>query len=191
LATGKKNAARLGAHIVFADESGFLLTPTVAKTWAPVGKTPIMHHVDRRDRVSVISAITVSPRRKHLNLYFQLHLQNIRQQEAREFLRYLLRHLRGHVYLLWDGGPPHTGRLVRILAHRVRRLHLVRFPGYAPELNPDEGIWKLAKGMLANGCPADTAELLAAVSNALRAVQRRPDNLRACIHHSGLPFVVP
>jgi len=191
LAESKKNAARLGAHIVFADESGFLLTPTVAKTWAPVGKTPIVHHVDRRDRVSVISAITVSPGRKRLNLYFQLYLKNIRQQEARDFLRYLLRHLRGHVYLLWDGGPPHTGRLVRNLAQRVRRLHLVRFPGYAPELNPDEGVWKLAKGMLANGCPADATELLATVSNALQAVQCRRDNLRACIHHSGLPFVVP
>src|SRR5439155_19127234 len=34
LASGKKNAARLGAHLVFADESGFLLAPLVAKTWA-------------------------------------------------------------------------------------------------------------------------------------------------------------
>src|SRR5207253_4546093 len=32
----KKNAARLGAHIVFADESGFLLAPLVVRTWAPI-----------------------------------------------------------------------------------------------------------------------------------------------------------
>jgi len=35
-----KKTARLGAHLVFADESGFLLIPNVAKTWAPVGQTP-------------------------------------------------------------------------------------------------------------------------------------------------------
>src|SRR5256886_10674691 len=37
VAPGKKNAARLGAHIVFADESGFLLIPTEVRTWAPQG----------------------------------------------------------------------------------------------------------------------------------------------------------
>src|SRR5260370_8148720 len=75
MAEGKKNAARLGAHLVFADESGFLLTPTVAKTWAPIGQTPVIRHFDRRDRISVISGISVSPRRQRLNLFFQLHLQ--------------------------------------------------------------------------------------------------------------------
>ena len=44
LAAGKKNAARLGAHLVFADESGFLLAPLVAKTWAPRGCTPFQRH---------------------------------------------------------------------------------------------------------------------------------------------------
>src|SRR6202008_5048089 len=65
LAPGKKNAARLGAHIVFADESGFLLIPTVVRTWAPRGKTPShRHRQGRRDKVSVISGISVSPKRR-------------------------------------------------------------------------------------------------------------------------------
>jgi hypothetical protein len=40
VATAKKYAAWVGAHIVFVDESGFLLIPTVRRTWAPRGKTP-------------------------------------------------------------------------------------------------------------------------------------------------------
>jgi len=40
----KKNFTRLGAHLVFCDESGFLLIPSVRKTWAPKGKTPVIHH---------------------------------------------------------------------------------------------------------------------------------------------------
>jgi transposase len=156
-----------------------------------VGKTPVLRHLGRHDRVSAISAISVSPRRHRLNLFFQLHLKNIRQQQARDFLRHLLRHLRGHVYLLWDGGPPHTGRLVRDFARRVPRLHLVRFPGYAPELNPDEGVWKLAKAKLANGCPVDSAALLLSVTKALHAIRGNHRNLRACIRHAGLPFFSP
>ena len=151
----------------------------------------MLHHFDRRDRISVISGITVSPRRERLNLYFQLHLKNIQQQEARDFLRHLLRHLRGHVFLLWDGGRPHAGRLVKELVASLPRLHLLRFPGYAPELNPDEGIWKLAKRMLANGCPKDRSELSSSITRALESIRKNHNNLRGCIDHSGLPCFLP
>jgi transposase len=187
VAAGKKNVTRLGAHLIFADESGFLLTPTVAKTWAPVGKTPLLHHFDRRDRISAISGISVSPRRRRLNLLFQLYDHNIRQLEARDFLRHLLRHLRGHVIVLWDGGAPHRGRLVRQLCHRSKKLHLVRLPAYAPEFNPDEGVWKLAKQQLANGSPHDRHELMLSLLDALQAIRVNRENLRGCITHSALP----
>jgi transposase len=156
-----------------------------------VGKTPVLRHFDRRDRISAISAISVSPKRRRLNLYFQLHPKNIQQQEVRSFLRHLLRHLRGHVFVLWDGGRPHAGGLVKELARRVPRLHLLRLPGYAPELNPDEGIWCLAKRQLANGCPKDRSELTASLSNVLESIRRNRRHLRACVTHSGLPFLLP
>jgi transposase len=191
MAAAKKNSARLGAHLVFADESGFFLTPTIAKTWAPVGRTPVVHHLDRRDRISVISAISVSPVRRRSNLYFQLHMKNIQQAEVRSFLRHLLRHLRGHVFLFWDGGNPHKGQLVREFCRRVHRLHLVRLPAYAPEFNPDEGIWKLAKGALANGCPSDIFELERSLTRTLRSIRRNHRNLRGCITHSALPPFLP
>ena len=71
LAPGKKNAARLGAHIVFADESGFLLIPSVVRTWAPEGQTPIhRHRQGPRDKISVISGISLSPQRQRLGLYY-------------------------------------------------------------------------------------------------------------------------
>src|SRR2546429_6370713 len=73
VAPGKKNAARLGAHIVFADESGFLLIPTVVRTWAPQGETPIhRHRQGRRGKLSVLSGISVSPKRRRPSLYYLL-----------------------------------------------------------------------------------------------------------------------
>ena len=42
LEEGKENASWLGAHLIFIDESGFMLTPTVRRTWAPVGCTPLI-----------------------------------------------------------------------------------------------------------------------------------------------------
>lgn len=163
------------------------MTPTIAATWAPVGKTPTVHHFDRRDRVSAISGISVSPARQRLNLYFQLYTDNIRQLQARDFLRQLLRHLQGHVFVFWDGANPHRGLLVRELCARSKRLHLQRFPAYAPEFNPDEGVWKLAKQRLANGQCRDLTALLHAVLDSLGAIRANRKNLRGCITHSALP----
>ena len=78
----KKNCKRLVAHLIFIDESGFLLAPTVRKTWAPVGQTPRIRHRFRNDRISVISGLSVSPRRCHLGLYGMFAYDNIRQQYA-------------------------------------------------------------------------------------------------------------
>jgi len=93
----------LGAHIVFADESGFLLIPNVARTWAPQGQTPIhRHRQGRRDKISVISGISLSPRRHRLSLYYLLFFDNIGQDEVCRFLRELLRHLPGPLIVLLD-----------------------------------------------------------------------------------------
>ncbi|MGD0949759.1 MAG: hypothetical protein ABSA52_20320 [Candidatus Binatia bacterium] len=40
MAAGKRKAARLDAYLVFLDESGFLIIPNLAKTWAPRGSKP-------------------------------------------------------------------------------------------------------------------------------------------------------
>jgi transposase len=67
------------------------------------------------------------------------------------------------------------------------RLHLVRFPGYAPELNPDKGIWKLAKQALANGCPRDVFDLIPSLVGALESIRKNPKHLRGWIDDSALP----
>lgn len=54
-----KNAERLGAHLVFLDESGFLVIPTVTRTWAPRGCTPILRCAGRRSgKISALSALS-------------------------------------------------------------------------------------------------------------------------------------
>lgn len=190
LGAGKKNAARLGAYLVFVDESGFLITPTVRRTWAPRGQTPILRHWHRHDRISVISGVSVSPLRRRCGLYFQCHAENIRAVAAARFLQHLLRHLAGPIIVLWDNSKTHQGPVIRALLARHARLRLEYFPAYAPELNPDEGVWALAKAALANGRPDTTLDLLRAIIAALTHVRRAPRHLRACITHA-LPMHLP
>ena len=173
---------------MFADESGFLLAPLVAKTWAPQGCTPIQRHRQaRRDKISVISGITVSPQRQRLGLYYLLYVDNIGQQEVCRFLRELLRHLRGAVMVLLDNSSTHHGAPLGDLRRRHPRLHIEYFPAYAPELNPDEGVWSLAKRELANGCPLDVDQLMDDIIGSINRIRTSPDKLRGCIRQSDLP----
>jgi len=191
VARRKKNATRLGAHLVFVDESGFLLIPSVRRTWAPRGQTPVLRCWQCHDRISAISGLSVSPYRRRLGLFFQLRDENLTAPAVCAFVRHLLRHLRGPVILLWDNGTIHKGPAVRALCAAFPRLHLAAFPPYAPELNPDEGVWTLAKATLANGHPDDRATLRADLLASLVGIRRSQRLLRGCITHSDLPPFLP
>jgi len=159
----------------------------VRRTWCLRGQTPTIRYCYKHDRISAISAVTVSPRRQRLGLYCQFYRKNIQQAEACQFLRHLLRHLPGHVIVIWDNGKPHKGELIYDLCRRSSRLHLERFPTYAPELNPDEGVWSQKKNTLANGRPDDLDELAVSLNKTYRSLRVSQPKLRWCIHQTELP----
>ena len=173
---------------MFLDECGFLLIPNVRRTWAPRGLTPIVWHRYRRDKVSAISAVTVSARRRRFGLYIHFYPgRNITHVEVAVFLRALLRQLRGQVIVVWDGGSIHKGPDVRALLARCPRLHVEPFPSYAPELNPDEFVWAHFKTTLANGRPDNLDELLTTLCRLTKKVRQRPALLRSFVTASALP----
>jgi transposase len=163
-------ASQRDAHIVFLDESGFMLTPTVRRTWAPQGQTPVLSCWDRRDRISAISCITVSPQRARLNFYFELlpDNTNVSAEHVVDFLRHLKAQL-GPFTVIWDGAQIHS-RAGLVKAYLAEHPEIVAetLPGYAPELNPDEGVWGWTKyGRLANLAAAHTMELRARIEKEL------------------------
>ena len=145
---------------MFLDESGFSLTPTVKRTWAPKGHTPHLYHWCKHDKLSAISALTVSTHHRHLGLYLRLAANRaFNGLDVRAFLRALLRHLRGTVVLVWDRGTIHKRREVQRYLAAHARVHPYFFPAYAPELNPAEHIWNQADAALANGAPPHLEQL--------------------------------
>jgi transposase len=185
-----QEARQRGAHLAFLDESGFFLLATVRRTWAPQGQTPSLPAWDRRDRISVISAITVSPVRQRLGLCFQLLPTNTNAKAADvvDFLRHLKATLARPVTVLWDQHGIHRKAAV-VQAYLAKHPEIVTedFPGYAPELNPDEQVWNWTKnGPLANR-PADDADwLFDHLIESLTDLRQRPDLLASFIDHSGL-----
>ena len=160
----------------------------VVRTWAPEGQTPIhRHRQGRRDKISVISGISLSPKRHRLGLYYLLFFDNVGQQEVCAFLRELLRHLRGPVIVLLDNSSTHKGEPLQKLLQQHPRLSIEHFPSYAPQLNPDEGVWSLAKRVLANSCPKNVDELMKVTIRSIERIKVSPAKLRGCILQSELP----
>jgi len=191
LAADKKSATRRRAYIVLIDESGFLLSPLVRRTLAPRGQTPILKTWGgHRERVSATAALTISPRRRRLGLYFSTYPKAfVNQERAADFLRGLLRRLRGPVIVVWDGGPMHKGDAIRAVLRDFSRLSLERLPPYTPELNPVEYLWNHLKyGVLSNFMPDDLLHLNRVLKQRLRRARTSSPRLRSFFKQSGLPI---
>ncbi len=114
-----------------------MLTPTVRRTLSPRGQTPILDGWDRRDRLSAISCITVSPKRKKLNLYFLILAdnRNARAEDTVAFLELLRDHLPGPLVVIGDRNNIHDkSRVVQAYLAEHPEVHIERLPAYVPEL---------------------------------------------------------
>jgi transposase len=124
------------------DQSGFCLLPMVVRTYAPIGQTPVLHEELSRDHLSAISGITLEGK-----LLMMEQERSFKGPDVVRFLRHALRRISGKLLVIWDGSPIHRSRAVKnfLSDGAAARLQLEQLPGYAPELNPDEGVWKHLK----------------------------------------------
>lgn len=186
-----REAFKRQAHVVFLDESGFQLTPSVRRTLALSGQTPVLECWDRRDRISAISCITLSPLEGRPGLYFELLPVNrtVHAEEAVVFLKALKWQLRGPFIVVWDRHVIHSrSRLVKAFLRGHPEIVVEDFPGYMPDLNPDERVWDWTKyGRLSNLAAWDTEELWDHIVMALIDLKFQPRMLNAFIKEAGLP----
>src|SRR5262245_28579609 len=168
-----------------------MLLPLVRRTLWPRGLTPILPVSGRRDRISAISCITLSPRRYAPGLYFELLPDNTNVTAAHvvAFLKGLKRSL-PRFTVIWDKNRIHSkARLVQQFLEANPSVVAEDFPGYVPELNPDEGVWGYTKyGRLANWAPANTKELREGVEAELRRLKQQAYFLYSFIDHTNLPL---
>lgn len=190
LATYPKKATRIGATICFVDQAGICEVPHVRRTWAPSGETPILHCRGHWTHISLMGAITISPRRHHLNLYLHYYpARAVNKFDIISFIRQLKRHVLTPIILIVDNGNIHRAHEVKeFLAHNPR-VTIEYLPSYAPELNPVEGVWdNLKVSKLANFCAVDWVNLLDVATGAGLTISNDRDLLKGFVRHTGLPI---
>jgi transposase len=167
---------------VFIDEAGFYLLPMLVRTYAPVGQTPVLRVPLTHDHLSAIGGLTPEGR-----MFMQMQERASCAQDVVAFLRLLLRKIPGKLLVIWDGSPIHRAKVIKdfLAAGAAKRLHLERLPGYAPDLNPQEGVWNLLKRReLKNLCCQHLSDLRQALVRAKERLRHRRESLQSCFLHS-------
>ena len=182
-----ETAQKEDAVVFFYDEGGVQSQPNVRRTWAPRGMRPeIRMKQSNRDKLAIISAVTWDG-----ELFFSVHGHDLTDKDTVRFLRKLIKEMAGNKFLvLWDGLRIHRSKRVkRFLEKNVEKLTTRRFPAYAPELNPEEQVWNLAKhDDLANWCPLNRRELRRVVTREMRILKSQKARVASAIRHAKIPL---
>lgn len=182
----RAEAARVGATIYFADEAGLRSDYHAGTTWGPRGKTPVVKTTGSRHAINMISAVTAKG-----TLRFACYTGRFTAETFIDFCKRLLRDTNAPVFLVVDGHPTHKAKKVKEFAESTgERLRIVTLPGYSPELNPDEWVWKNIKAdRVGRAGISDHDDLKAKAVAALRRLQRMPHIIRGFFADPNLAYI--
>jgi transposase len=138
----KQRARQYGAKIYFLDETGFSSEPNLRRTYGLKGETPVVKTSGQRQKVNVISAVSMQGA-----FWCQIYTHTLRQGEFITFLKDFMSGQRAKVFLVLDSHPAHIANSVKEYVQSTQgKLELHFLPPYAPDLNPDEFVWNYLKG---------------------------------------------
>jgi transposase len=173
--------------LLFTDESGFYLLPGRVRTYAPSGRTPILHEFQTRDHLSVAGAVTENGYR----VYTMVRQKALNGSNMIEFLKHLLHVAGSRLLVIWDGSPIHRRQMVQDFVTNLHgTIRLERLPAYAPDLNPVEGLWQHLKHVeLRNIATRDLEELHLEFHLAIGRIRNKQQLIRGffqgALPHSG------
>jgi transposase len=175
-----------GATIWFADEAGIRSDYHAGTTRAPVGQTPEARNTGARYSVNMISVVSAKGA-----LRFAVYEGSTNAAVFIDFCKRLLHDSPGPVYLIADGHPAHRATATKeFTASAEGRLRLFFLPGYSPELNPDEWVWKNVKhDRIGKTGVTSKQDLKSKAIGALRRLQKRPALVRAFFADPHLRYV--
>jgi transposase len=170
--------------LVFADEAGFYLLPSVVKTYSPRALTPVLRAKLTRDHLSVMGGMTPAGR-----VYTLARQESLNGCHSVEFLVHLLRVAAGRLLVVWDGSPIHRRDIVRDFVSQAKgKVRLELLPGYAPDLSPwDEGGWNHLKNVeMRNLVCKDLEELHQQFHLAVARLRRKTRLVQSFFAQAGL-----
>ena len=170
---------------MFIDEAGFYLLPGLVKSYAPRGQTPTIKSFLTYDHLSVMSGITMTGK-----LYTLVRDRALNSRDRVRFLKRLRRQIKGKLMVIWDGSPIHRKEVRQFMqAGGAGDIQLEQLPAYAPDPNPDEGVWQQLKNVgLRNVSCKDMAHLRGELGLAIQRLRGKPQVIQSFFAGAGLPI---
>ena len=120
------------------DETSLYLQATTQAVWAPRGQTPVVRVHPNRKKVSFYGTLNLKTGQ---DIVMRLDVMNS-QASARHLEQILDSVPDVPILVLWDRAPWHRGQPISDVLSANPRLEIMYFPVAAPDLNPQEHIWK-------------------------------------------------
>ena len=128
------------------------------------------------------------------HLFYRMRIHRGRKGERRSMSEADYAHLitaahhqlQSPLIVCWDNLNTHVSGVMReFTGAHPDWLTVVQLPGYAPELNPVEGVWANMKNGLGNLAAPDASKLAAIVKNRLKSIQYRPELISGFLAQTG------
>lgn len=123
------------------DEASLYLQTTLTAVWAPQGQTPIVRSDPSRTKTNFYGALNLQT-----GTELTMRTEKMKAATTAAYLEQILQAIPDRpILLFWDRAPWHHGAPIRRVLDANPRLELMIFPVAAPELNPQEHVWKATR----------------------------------------------
>jgi len=138
----KEHLEKSDAVVLTGDEMVLSTQTTLQKIWLPKNEFPKIDISNKRSNRSIYGFLNISNGFEHA---FKTEWQN--SAITCDILEKLCQlYLGKDILLVWDNAPWHKSKEVREwLAQTKHKIRLLAFPPYAPDLNPQEHVWKAGR----------------------------------------------
>jgi transposase len=143
--------------IVAEDEAALYLQATTTYVWAQRGQPPVSRADPGRAKTCFYGTLNLHTGEE---IVTQSSIMNA-EATAQHLERVLQAHPDVPILLLWDRAPWHRGPAIREILAAHPRLEILSFPVAAPEMNPQEHVWKATRRAVSHNHTAATLPLLA------------------------------
>jgi transposase len=120
------------------DEASLYLQATTMRVWAPIGQTPTVRIHTGRENTNFYGCLNL-----RTGTEISMQAETMNSTTTANYLQMIADALPDKpILLMWDRAPWHRGAAVRDFLAANPRFEVLWLPPGAPDLNPQEQVWK-------------------------------------------------
>lgn len=181
----KQRAEEENAEIQWGDETGLRSDDVRGRGYAPKGKTPLVQVKNRRESLSLISAVT-----NRGKVRWMVFNGGMNTKILLRFFRRLIKVSKRKIFLVLDNLRVHHAKKVREwLSRHEDEIEVFYLPSYSPELNPDEMLNADLKKAVTTKAPArEKGDLKRTTISHLHRLSKSPKRVRSFFMHKPVRY---